>query len=127
MIPQWHVAFRDAPGAPWWVRLTCARGFRHVWAFGYDTQAGVWLLVEPSFTHTHVQTVPADWVNSWLAKAGGELIILRVAPAAEGRKRPRLALTCVGQVCLLLGLPACKWRPAALYRTLLARGAMEVR
>lgn len=127
MIPQWHVAFRDAPEAPWWVRLTCARGFRHVWAFGYDTQADVWLLVEPTWTHTLVRAVPAAWVNSWLSKAGRELTVLRLAPAGEGQKRPRLVVTCAGSIAILLGLPVCNWRPASLYRTLLARGAKEVR
>jgi hypothetical protein len=127
MIPHWHVAFADAPGAPWWVRLLTPRGFRHVWAFGYDTQAGVWLLVEPTWTHTLVRAVPAEWVNAWLAKAGRDLTILRVVPGAERPRRPAVLVTCAGSIAMLLGLPACQWRPNALYVTLRARGAVEVR
>jgi hypothetical protein len=127
VIPQWHVAFSDAPGAPWWVKLTTPRGFRHVWAFGYDTEADVWLLVEPTWTHTLVRPVPAAWVNAWLAKAGRELTVLRVAASAEGRRRPAFMVTCAGTVAQLLGLRACHWRPSSLYVTLRARGAVEVR
>ena len=127
MIPQWHVAFSDAPGAPWWVKATCPRAFRHVWAFGYDTQADVWLLVEPTWTHQLVRTVPAEWVNDWLSQGGRNLTILRVGAAAEGLRRPRLVVTCAGSIAILLGLPACPARPASLYRILAARGAVEVR
>lgn len=128
MILEWHVCFGEAEsGSPWWIRAITRPGYRHVFAFGFDRDAGAWVMFWPTWSRVEVHVCDAAWVDAWIAAGmAGAIRILRVSVDDAGPVRPRLLVTCAGAISGLLGLAVCSWRPEDLWRRLLARGAVRV-
>lgn len=123
----WFVAFVDYGRNLWWHRFT-TKGFRHVFAFAFDSLTGQWIVFDPTLEGFVVRPLPRSAVDEMLTdlKLRGATI-LKCRAEAKAPRRPRLFATCVTVVAHLLGLPTglrCAVRPIGLYRMLLARGAV---
>ena len=123
VLPQWFVAFVDYGRNLWWHRFT-KRGFRHVFAFGYEPRLDVWIVFDPTLEGFTLRAVPGAAIDSLVAEVWArDGKILRCRVEAKAPRRPRLFATCVTVLAHLLGLPVSAVRPYGLYRMLLARGA----
>lgn len=125
-LETWYVAFVDYGRNLWWHRFT-RRGFRHVFAFAFDTLTGTWIVFDPTLEGFVVRPLTRSQVDAMIAEVmlvQGRILKCRF----EGRapRRPRLFATCVTTLIHLLGLPCCAVRPDGLYRFLLKRGAVPV-
>lgn len=126
-IAGWYIAFIPSKSGLWYHRFL-RRGFTHCFAFGWDDFAKVWIMVDPRADAAYVRCfndigIEAAMRTVW--DCGGRLIYARTE--AVPMPMPRLLVTCVSAIEALLGLPrACAFTPYRLYRSLLARGAMEI-
>lgn len=85
----------------------------------YDTDARVWVRVEPLFSGTLVQVAPrAVVVGAFVAAQEGRLRILSVPHVGVEVRWPRLVVTCAGCVASLLGLRRFPLTPYGLFWTL---------
>lgn len=127
-LADWIVFFGPGAGAaPWWVRATTRPAWRHCFACAFDPARDAWIVVWPSWRAMEIRLVPAHWIDGWAAAAKrGQYRALAVTVAPEGPPRFKVTLGCAGAIGWLLGLSGRQLRPAALYRTLLARGAQPV-
>lgn len=129
MVRSWLVAFTDDPRSPrpWWDRLFCRPGFRHVEAWGWDADADRWVIYSVFTGETCVTVLPDGPVAD--ATIGGICAVsshvLRFEPPAEPERGPmiRLGFWCVPAVAHLLGVRSRALVPFQLYRDLLRRGA----
>lgn len=125
-LPAWYVVF--TPGAKrWWDRFL-EPGFGHVYAFGWDEPAGVWVVFMFGWDGVAVRAMPHGWFPGFLDAMRAERSTVVLARTV-GRVafRPRILTTCVGAVSMLLGYaPRRALTPFALYRTLMADGAVLV-
>ena len=125
-LEAWYVAFVDAQPTPW--HRLMKPGFRHCYAFAWDSAADRWVVLEPGFDGVYLRPVRDEVIGLlWarLAADGSRVLLAR----SEGHRmlRPRLLLTCVTAVAALLALRrCCAVSPWQLYRTLRRRGAIEV-
>ena len=126
-LPAWFVVFQDANRTL--VHRFLRRGFRHCWAFGWDEDAGRWLVFEPLFDGIYLRAVDAELMAHVLAADHlRDATILLVAPENATATRPALLATCVTALQALLGLRSRRaLTPFGLYRTLRAIGAVVVR
>lgn len=116
-LHTWHVVFEPTTSA-WWGRFL-APGFGHCWAMAFDTEARVWVRVEPLFSGTLVQVAPrAVVVGTFVKAAEGSLRLLVVPHVGVEVRRPRLLMTCAGAVASLLGLRRFPLTPYGLFWTL---------
>lgn len=124
-LAEWFVVFIHADSAAW--HYVLRRGFRHVYAFGYDAPAGRWLVFDAAFDGFYIRAFDGDTIDALVrGVAAGGGTILKAKTEAHRVKRPLLFATCVTAIARLLGLPgACALSPYGLYRTLLARGAVH--
>jgi hypothetical protein len=123
-LDTWMVAFVDYGRNLWWHRFT-NRGFRHVFAFAYDTTTGTWIVFDPTLEGFIVRPLPRSAVDAMIADLMlRDAVILKCKAEGKSPRRPRLFATCVTVVSHLLGLPGCAVRPYGLYRMLLKRGAV---
>lgn len=128
MVRSWLVAFVDDPRSPrrWWDVL-CRSGFRHVQAWGWDADAGVWVVYSVFTDSTMVDALPpgdlADSVIGGICAVSSA--VLRFEPPArpEQGRMLRLGFWCVPAVAHLLGIRTGALVPHQLYRDLLRRGA----
>ena len=121
-VREWFVAFVDARSA--WYHRFLKRGFRHVFAFGYQPSAGRWLLYDLGFEGTNLRILrgaEVDALATTVANEGGRVLRAQVQDCFVGQ--PRLLASCVTAIAHLLGLPGCAVTPYALYRQLLRHGA----
>lgn len=126
-LPAWYVAFVDSDCSVWWHR-PLKKGFRHCFAFAPDPAAGRWLVLNPGFDAVLLRALTEDEAAAFIAelyREGAKILFARVEFARVAR--PRLLLTCVTAIKALLGLRGCcALSPYQLYRSLLARGAVEI-
>lgn len=116
-LSSWVVVFEPTTSA-WWGRFL-ARGFGHCWAMGFDTQAGVWIAVEPLFQGTWVRVLqPASVTGMFLKAERGEVRMLSVPHVGVEVRWPRLVVTCAGCVASVLGLRRFPLTPYGLFWTL---------
>lgn len=123
-LPVWQVAFLDEGRYVWWQRFL-KRGFSHCLAFAWDAEAERWLIVNPGFDGGLVRAVSREKFTGVLAalRLMGATIV-RARRGEGGPMRPKLLLTCVSVITVLLALErCCALTPYALYRHLLRRGA----
>jgi hypothetical protein len=119
------VAFLDGDGRVPWLRVL-RPGFRHCFAFAWDEEASRWLMVDASYDAVFVRAL-RDAGPLWRNLHERNARVLLAQVECRGPKRPRLFATCVTAVAALLGLDApCAVTPRQLYRTLRARGAIQV-
>lgn len=129
MVRSWLVAFTDDPRQPrrWWDRLFCRPGFRHVEAWGWDADAGRWVIYSVFTGETCLTVLPDGEVAG--AVIGGIVAVssrvLRYEPPAQPERGHflRLGFWCVPAVAHLLRLRTGALVPVQLYRDLLRRGA----
>lgn len=121
----WHVCFYSAPECRWWWEWRLPAGFGHVMAFGYSVYSDRWLIYEVTHARTLMLALhPADFVD-WLAGLPDNKTILRVGVATKPEApHLRVGFWCTRAVAHLLGFRSRALRPVALYRELLARGAV---
>ena len=125
-LEVWYVAFVDYGRNLWWHRFTTP-GFRHCFAFAFDTMTGTWIVFDPTLEGFVVRPLPRSAVDSLIAEVWArEGRILRCRAEGKAPPRPRVFATCVTVIAHLLGLPRCAVRPIGLYRMLLRRGAVPV-
>lgn len=126
-LPVWYVAFVDYGRNLWWHRL-CKRGFRHCFAFAFDTSMGTWILFDPTIEGFVVRPLPRAAVDRLIAeiwRVDGR--ILKCKAEGLGVRRPRVLATCVTVLAHLVGLPGiAPLFPSGLYARLRARGAISV-
>jgi hypothetical protein len=123
-LKEWFVAFVDHGANLWWHRW-CRRGFRHCFAFGYDAEAGRWLVFDPTLEGFYLRVASGEQIDALVVtvrRGGGRIV--RAPVLLRGPVRPRVFATCVTVIGHLLGLPRCAVRPYGLYRKLLRYGAV---
>lgn len=124
---EWFIVFhRDSD--KWWVRWLAAGHFKHVSAFGFNTNTQTWTFFSFLTGRLRVLTVSDRQANRLLAFYGEQGAIVRMpAPAFDDQTfRPKFAFTCVSTMAHLVGLPGCALRPDALYRQCLRNGGSIV-
>ncbi len=123
-IGEWYVAFFDGPARYWWTPL-CRPGFRHVCAFAYDAEHAVWLLYDVTMTRTHIRAQSSEQMDAWCARLPANRTIVRFASPPEPEPPAfRLGFWCAPAVAHLVGVASRALRPEALYRDLVAQGAL---
>jgi hypothetical protein len=126
-LSVWYVAFVDYGRNLWWHRF-CKKGFRHCFAFAFDTRMGVWILFDPTVEGFVVRPLPRAAVDRLIAeiwRVDGR--VLKCKAEGLGARRPRVLATCVTVLAHLLGLPGvAPLFPSGLYARLRARGAETV-
>ncbi len=125
-LPAWYVVF--TPGRNRWWQRFLRPGFGHVFAFGWDEAAGVWLLFMLGWDGIVVRAMPHEWFAAFLARVQADGATVVLAKTMDHTPfRPKFLTTCVGAVEMLLGLPSRRaLTPYGLYRTLIAHGAVPV-
>jgi hypothetical protein len=128
-LPAWFVVFDGRPSRIWWHRLLRLR-FKDCWAFGWDSAAGLYIVLQPTFDGFFVRALSREAGAALLAllhRDSASMSVLLAAVEGHSTPRPRLLGTCVTMISALLGLRrCCALTPRQLYRTLLARGAIMV-
>ena len=122
----WYVVFCDQPWLFWWQRAL-RRGFRHVFAFGYDGDRAAWLLVDPCASGLVVSALTADEVTAFIMAARTRNV--RCLKVRRGDRRsswpPLGPASCVTAIAKLVGAGGCALSPYGLWRRLRAAGAEE--
>lgn len=121
-IGEWYVAFFDGERPHWWWRL-CRPGFRHVAAFAYDAEHGVWLLYDVTLSRTFIRALSSAQMDAWIDGLPEHRTLLAFK---AGEVRPpdlRLGFWCTTAVAHAVGVQTRALRPEALCRDLLAQGA----
>lgn len=123
IIGAWYVAFYNGERPHWWWPL-CRPGFRHVAAFGFDSEAGVWLVYDVTLKRTVLRAMSAERLDRWVDALPANRRIVRFA-ATEPVRPPalRVGFWCTPAVAHLVGVRSRALRPEALYRDLIAQGA----
>jgi len=114
MIADWNVCFQIIAGLP-----------AHVFAFGYDPDGDVWIVVDPHHNYTEVRALKLEAFDAWAVETLPGREVYRIA----ARKQTRMwfpGLWCVGAVKRLVGLKSGALSPAGLRRDLLRAGARRV-
>lgn len=122
-IGGWYVAFFNGPQRYWWSPL-CRDGYRHVAAFAYDAEAGVWLLYDVTLNRTIIRALSSEQMDAWVDNLPGHRRIVHFeSPAEPSPPAVRLGFWCAPAVAHVVGVSSRALRPEALYRDLLAQGA----
>ena len=101
-LSEWHVAFCDL-GNPNFIQKWLKPGFRHVWMFTFDPDSHAWIMFQPTWNNAIIRAIPAKDFTPFLVKAldGGPVLSVKVK--SKGIKKARLFMSCVSQVCHVLG------------------------
>ena len=118
----WYAAFFDGERPHWWWRL-CRPGFRHVAAFGYCAEQGVWLLYDVTLKQTMIHALSSEQMDAWVDNLPAARRIVHFTPDAPEPPSVRLGFWCTPAVAHLVGVRSRALRPQALYRDLVAQGA----
>ncbi len=127
-ISRWHVGFLGANRSLWVDRFSPI-GFLHCLAFAFHAESGVWLAYDVCRQRTFVYGISPDVFVDWLVarKEQDVMRVLAVATSNDGAALTGLSgLYCVSAVKHLVGSQSRALRPIALWRDLLAAGAVEV-
>lgn len=126
-IPSvWWAAFYGDENRWWWDRI-CAPGFRHVCAFTFYPGSGVWVVYDVTFNRTCIRVLSRDEWVVWMSRLPEHRAILRAELPDEPHPRPwwlKLTFWCAPAVAHLMGVRSRALRPQALYRDLVAHGAV---
>ena len=122
-IKEWYVAFCN-PKKMCRGQKYLKNGFRHCYAFGFDTENKTWLVFNPGWDGMVLRTVknPARMV----AEAYKEGPVLLTKTFNDPIWKPRVFMVCTSQICHLLGLDLFVHTPWRLFRALKVRGASEI-
>ena len=122
-LKHWYVAFGETNlSRPIWKCLK--KGFRHVWAFAFDAQAGSWIVFDPGWDGMVVRVVSRpEEVDRMFAKAYRGGPVLYVEAGKKMVLRPRFLLTCSSQICGLIGLNLFVHTPWRMFCALKRKGA----
>ena len=120
-LREWHVVFTDAE-RPIFIQKFLRRGFRHVWMFTYDPVGEVWIVYEPAWFNTAIRAVPAKSFAPFLMKAYAQGPIICCPITKTPMRKARLFMTCVSQVCHVLGVDLFFATPYRLFCELQKRG-----
>jgi len=123
-LKEWHIAFSDVP-KPNFIQKILKPGFRHCWAFTFDPHANVWLVYEPAWHNAVFRAIPPDMVNAFIDRARNEGPVLSVEVQSRPIKKGRIFVTCVSQICHLLGVDLFLATPYQLFCELQKNGAEE--
>lgn len=112
-IPEWNVAIRTT------------QGLGHVFAFGFDGAAGMWVVFDPLRHRTEIALISPVYFDWWLVEAIQGYEVYRIA--AQDRAMVLFpGLWCVGAVKRLVGIRSGALSPAGLRRDLIRAGAQRV-
>ncbi len=120
---EWFIVFhRDSDR--WWVRWLAAGRYKHVSAFGFNSNTQTWTFFSFLTGRLRIVTVTDRQANRLLAVYSREGCVVRMpAPAKDDHTfRPKLLFTCVSAMAHLVGLPGCALRPDAFLRQCLRNG-----
>lgn len=119
----WLVFFGEAAGPHWWSRFL-RPGFRHVSAACWHVEERRWVYFNPSRRGLVIELYgEGEFPLGSLMR--GSTATLRFASRFDRRSAPAV-FHCVGAIKALLGIRSRAFRPYALFRDLLARGAETV-
>ncbi|HFD16865.1 MAG TPA: hypothetical protein ENJ38_11260 [Rhodospirillales bacterium] len=122
-LSEWLIAFVDYGERHWWCRFL-RRGFRHVFALGYDPTTEQWVLADAKIGGMILRPIDGPTADLVIADGRQHGRWLRCPAWHRGPAIPRPCLTCVGMIEHLLGVPwIASWTPYRLYRRLLEAGA----
>jgi len=126
-IPSvWWTAFYGNENRWWWDRI-CKPGFRHVCAFTFYPGPDVWVLYDVTFNRTNIRVMSREVWSAWMSTLPRHARFLRSEIPDEPHPRPwwlKLTFWCAPAVAHLLGVNSRALRPQALYRDLVAQGAV---
>jgi hypothetical protein len=123
-IGEWYVAFYNDDRRYWWSWM-CRDGFRHVAAFAYDAEHGVWLLYDVTTGRTQIRARSPDQMTAWVdALPANRRIVRFKAPDSPAPPPLRIGFWCAPAVAHVVGVASRALRPEALYRDLVAQGAL---
>lgn len=119
--PQWVLAFHRSAARRWTGWLACGR-YKHVSAFAYLPEIGLWLWFDVCLDGTHLVALPDSEAGRreiavWTADAD----YLRV-PRRPARRVILAPFYCVAAVRHLVGVPGGALRPDGLWRDCLRNG-----
>lgn len=126
LVRSWHVVFRNSDTNSLW-NLFTVPGFRHVAAYGYSPDNGVWIVVDPGQDFMAVQVLNPDELSAWVAAGAGRTsAILRIDTQNGGHAASRFGHTCVTAIKRLIGLPSGAFTPQGLFHEMRKHGAEDV-
>lgn len=126
LIRSWHVVFRDSRARSFW-NLFTSSGYRHVAAYGYSPDKGVWIVLDPGQDFMAVQVLNQDELAAWVeAHARFTSAILRIDAGQGGHAASRFGHTCVTAIKRLIGLPSGAFTPRGLFHEMRRHGAEDV-
>ena len=109
---EWYVAFTDARKPVWWQRFL-KTGFQHCWAFTYDPETNTWLVFEPTWKNLHIRSIPQHKFSPFIQRASEGGLVYAVPVQQQTIKKSRLFMSCVSEICHLIGVDlffATPWR-----------------
>lgn len=114
----WYIAFWPREPERWWDWLSPA-SCRHVSAFSYVQDCGLWLLVNPHEERTSVYLADQREIDLLRGsiEVGGGVLIGGYARQIRGTDQ-RLLQTCSTIIARMIGVRGGAWRPIDLLRTL---------
>lgn len=101
--------------------------FKHVSAFGWLPDQGVWLIYDVRLGRTRVAALPdCQGANEHIANLRRGAVTVSIAAGRERNRWLRLGFWCVPAMSHLVGLKRTVFRPDALYRACLKEGGAVV-
>lgn len=122
-VAVWNAVFMDRPVLRWWDVFTTP-GFRHVCAFGYSPDRGVWIVVDPGLGLMTIHVLNDAGFDKWFdARRALVTDILQMKAAPNAEMRNRFGHSCVTAIKQLIGLNSGAFTPKALHRHMTGKGA----
>jgi hypothetical protein len=122
---RWLVAF-DRVAASWWSSLIACGHYKHVRAVGYVYDLDAYVFYDVQLAGTRIQLARGAGATALMLEWAENADVLAIEPVSNRGRYLRLRpLLCTTAIAHLIGLPGAL-RPDALYRQLLANGAICV-
>ncbi|HZH50269.1 MAG TPA: hypothetical protein VEZ16_00155 [Microvirga sp.] len=124
---MWFLVFQDR-ARTWWLDLLALGRFKHVTAYGWVPDQGMWVFYDVSLGSTRIAILPAGTVAAQeeIMRLSGQGVTLAMKPRGKVSRWFRLGFWCVPAIAHLVGVPGCAVRPDGLFRQCLRHGAVEV-
>jgi hypothetical protein len=119
---RWTVVFhRKAEN--WFFDLIAMGHFKHVSAFAWLPELGIWVFYDVGFRRTRlVHMADGQFAQATIGNLCRRNAVVTLAAREDGLPLMRWGLFCTTAVAHLLGIPCVALRPDALYRRLIASG-----
>jgi hypothetical protein len=111
-LSEWFVAFTDARQPVWWQKFL-KKGYSHCWAFTYDPASDRWIVFEPTWKASYIRAIEPSKFAPFIYRASNGGPVFAVPVSNTRIKKARLFMTCVSEVCHIIGVDlffATPWR-----------------